>query len=431
MKSICFVGNYAPRCCGIATFTQDLRSSVLNACPGYEATVAVVQSQDDGNAFPSEVRYSIGQGRLAYVKIAQQINQSGARAVSLQHEFGIYGGPDGEWIVDMLRHLTVPVVTTCHTVLREPSRNQRDIIRAIARHSSKIVVMAEKGGEFLRDIYEVPAHKIEVVPHGIPDLSVTEDESRRLRSEMGWGGRPVLLTFGLLSPNKGVEHAIAALPELVRNHPDVLYVIAGATHPNLVRQEGESYRQSLVNLAQDLGVSHNIAFIGRFIPEKELVSLIAAADVYLTPYLSEAQITSGTLAFAFGLGKPVISTPYWYAGELLAGGAGVLVPFGDRDAIARAAGELISDPARRTSMGARAGEKGQEMRWSCVGRPLRGTPAGGRGHARRGNAPRSGAAAGPHVAVILPTTRANDRGVRHLPAWGAGPTGPAPWFLRR
>lgn len=244
----------------------------------------------------------------------------------------------------------------------------RRIIRTIAGLSDKIVVMAEKGAEFLSDIYGVPQAKIEVVAHGIPDLTVTRDETRSLRHRMGWNDRPVMLTFGLLSPNKGVEHAISALPALVREHPEVLYVVAGATHPNLVRQEGESYRQFLMNLAEELGVRGNLAFIDRFIPEKELVSLIAAADIYLTPYLSEAQITSGTLAFAFGLGKPVISTPYWYAEELLADGAGVLVPFGDSEAIAKAAGELISDDTRRTLMGARAAEKGERMRWTCVGR---------------------------------------------------------------
>lgn len=369
MKSICFVGNYAPRCCGIATFTQDLRNSVLRACPGYEANVVVVEGEDDEHAFPPEVQYSIGKGsRASYTDIARKINDSGAAAVSLQHEFGIYGGADGMWIVDMLRHLTVPVVTTCHTVLKNPSANQQAIIQSIARYSAKIVVMAEKGAEFLRDIYAVPAGKIDVVPHGIPDLAVSTEDSRQLRRDLTWHDRPVLLTFGLLSPNKGVEHAISALPQIVRDHPDVLYVIAGATHPNLVKQAGESYRQFLVNLAEELGVSHNISFIDRFIPEKELVSLIAAADVYLTPYLSEAQITSGTLAFAFGLGKPVISTPYWYAQELLAADAGVLVPFADSDAIARAAGELLSDSTRRSTMAANAQSKGERMRWNCVGR---------------------------------------------------------------
>ena len=369
MKSICFVGNYAPRCCGIATFTQDLRSSVLRACEGYVAPVIVVQGEDDENAFPSEVSNSIAKGsRNAYAAIARQINETGAKAVSLQHEFGIFGGPDGEWIVDMLQHLKVPVVTTFHTVLREPTQNQRDIVQAISAQSAKIVVMAEKGAEFLRSIYSVPASKIEVVPHGIPDLAVTAADSAQFRKEMGWDNRPVLLTFGLLSPNKGVEHAISALPAIVRQHPDVLYVIAGATHPNLVRHAGESYRESLVKLAEELGVTRNVAFIDRFIPEKELVSLIAAADVYLTPYLSEAQITSGTLAFAFGLGKPVISTPYWYAQELLDGGAGVLVPFGDSQAIGQAASDLLSDDNRRSQMGATAGEKGHLMRWNCVGR---------------------------------------------------------------
>lgn len=333
------------------------------------APVVVMQGADDEHAFPSEVRWTIPGGRRqAYTDMAGKINESGARAVSLQHEFGIYGGPDGGWIVDLLRQLAVPVVTTLHTVLREPSDNQRSIVQAMARHSARVVVMAEKGADFLREIYDVPHSRIEVIPHGIPDLEITEEECRQLRSGMGWGARPVLLTFGLLSPNKGVEHAIGALPALVKKHPGVLYVIAGATHPNLVRQEGERYRWSLRNLAEQLGVADHIAFVDRFIPEKELVSLIAAADVYLTPYLSEAQITSGTLAFAFGLGKPVISTPYWYAQELLDGGAGVVVPFADSGAIAGAASDLLSDPAARQAMARRARCRGETMRWTAVGK---------------------------------------------------------------
>lgn len=368
MNSICFVGNYAPRCCGIATFTHDLRNSVMHARPGVDAPVAMVVDATDKGTFPREVRFEIAeQDRGAYRRTAAAINASGAQAVSLQHEFGIFGGPCGSWIIDLLEDLTIPVITTCHTVLKTPSPEQRHIIREIARLSQRIIVMARKGAEFLQEIYDVPAEKIEVIQHGIPDLKLSSSEITALRETHGWGTRPVMLTFGLLSPNKGIEHAIRALPEIVRNHPGMLYVVAGATHPNLVREQGETYRNSLIDLAEELGVSANVQFINRFVSEKELVALIGAADLYLTPYLNEAQITSGTLAFAFGLGKPVISTPYWYAEEMLSDGAGILVPFSNSEAIAAAASGLLSDESKRSAMSALARERGASMGWKHVG----------------------------------------------------------------
>ena len=368
MNSVTFLGNYAPRCCGIATFTQDLRAAVQTARPTLRAPVAMMSDDLHGYAYPEEVELVLDEkDRTAYTRAAGVLNRSGASVLSLQHEYGIYGGPAGSWLLDLLRQLHVPVVTTCHTVLRDPSPEQHRVTCEIARHSSRMVVMAEKGREFLRDHYGVPDRKIAVIPHGIPDQRLSVDERDLTRSALGWSQRRVLFTFGLLSPSKGIEHAVRALPEIVRRHPNVLYVVAGATHPNLLREKGEQYRESLRALAIELGVSAHLQFIDRFVSRDELVRLIAAADIYITPYLNEAQITSGTLAYAFGMGKPVISTPYWHAAELLANGNGMLVPFHDTAALAEAANLLIRDDDVREAMSARALNEGRRMSWQAVG----------------------------------------------------------------
>jgi len=368
MNTTAFIGNYAPRCCGIATFTQDLRSAILHARPSWQAPVAMMSDDLHGYAYPEEVTVVIDQNdRSSYAPAAAAINRSGASAISLQHEFGIFGGPSGVWLLGLLRELRIPVVTTCHTVLRDPSPEQHRVMCAVARHSAKIVVMAEKGREFMRDVYQVPLHKIEVIPHGIPDATVTAEERLKVRESMGWSHRQVMFTFGLLGPSKGLEHAIRALPEIVNRHPEVLYVVAGATHPNLVREQGESYRESLMALATELGVADHLQFIDRFVSRDDLIKFIAAADFYTTPYLNEAQITSGTLAYAFGMGKPVISTPYWHAAELLADNLGVLVPFHDSQALAQAANRLLDNEQTTLTMSQRAYDKGRSMTWNAVG----------------------------------------------------------------
>ena len=368
MNTVAFLGNYAPRCCGIATFTQDLRSAVQSARPSLEAPVAMMSDDLHGYAYPGEVKLVVDEkDRRSYAKAAELLNRSGASVVSLQHEYGIYGGPSGVWLLDLLRLLRLPVVTTCHTVLRDPSPQQHQVMSEIARHSAQVVVMAQKGRELLREIYNVPDHKITVIPHGIPDPEISAAGRVAIRETLGWSHRRVLFTFGLLGPSKGIEHAVRALPEIVKHHPDVLYVVAGATHPNLLREQGEQYRDHLRALAEELGVSEHLQFINRFVSRDELVQLIAAADIYITPYLNEAQITSGTLAYAFGMGKPVISTPYWHATELLADGHGVLVPFGNVEALAAAAVALIGDDAARQAMSDLAWQKGRRMTWAAVG----------------------------------------------------------------
>lgn len=368
-RTVAVLGNYAPRCCGIATFTQDLRASLQANRPELAAPVTMTSDDAYDYIYPREVRQVILQeDRPAYRRAARAINASGAEVVTLQHEYGIFGGPDGVYLLDLLDQLRAPVVTTCHTVLKEPSPSQRSIMREIADASERLVVMTEKGREFLVDSYGIDPAKLSIIPHGIPDLRITDAEVAAQRQQLGWTGRKVILTFGLLSPNKGIEHAIRALPAIIDKFPDALYVVVGVTHPNLVRENGEAYREQLVALAKELGVFEHLQFINRFVSREELVRLINAADIYTTPYLNVAQITSGTLAYAFGLGKPVISTPYWHAEELLADGAGILVPFGSSEAQAEATLALLSDNDLRTRMSSRALEIGRKMRWREVGK---------------------------------------------------------------
>ncbi len=369
MKTVVFLGNYAPRCCGIATFTQDLRTAVLEAGIFENAPVAMVSDDPDKYEYPREVEMILNeQDRAGYLAAAEKLNRMNVDAISLQHEFGIYGGPSGMWLLDLLKAVKAPVVTTCHTVLRDPSPEQRHVMEGIARYSARLMVMAEKGRQILRDVYGVPDEKIRVIPHGIPNGTVTPQERAHMRQELGWTERRVLFTFGLVGPGKGIEQAIRALPEIVKEHPDTLYAVAGATHPNLRREQGESYREGLQALAEELGVAEHLQFINRFVSISELIQLIGAADVYLTPYLNEAQITSGTLAYAFGMGKPVISTPYWHATELLADNHGFLIPFGDHAELAKAANTLFHDDTLLADMSHRAFQKGRSMTWEAIGR---------------------------------------------------------------
>jgi len=369
MKTVFLLGNYAPRCCGIATFTQDLRSALLGAGAFQDAPVAMVSDDLERYVYPEEVKIVLSEtNRDGYRAAAESVNRLHIDAVSLQHEFGIFGGPAGSWVLDFLKNVKAPVVTTCHTILRDPSPEQRRIMQDITRYSSRLVVMAEKGRELLGDVYGVPDEKTCVIPHGIPDATVPPAERASIRESLGWSGRKVLFTFGLVGPSKGLEQAILALPEIVKRHPNVLYVVTGATHPNLLRTLGESYREKLQSLAEELNVAEHLQFINRFVSRAELIQLIAAADIYLTPYLNEAQITSGTLAYAFGMGKPVISTPYWHAAELLANDHGILVPFRDHAQLANAANLLLDNDEVREAISARAYEKGRSMTWDAVGR---------------------------------------------------------------
>src|SRR6202022_1350044 len=296
-----------------------------------------------------------------YVRAADFLNTGRFDAVCLQHEFGIFGGEAGAHILVLLSRLTMPVVTTLHTVLAEPTSAQRTVMQRIVEASSKVVVMAKKARELLRTVYQVPDDKIEVIPHGIPDVAFAGPDAAKGR--VGFPGRSVILTFGLLSPNKGIEVMIDAMPSILKRRADAVYVVLGATHPNLVRDQGEAYRESLMARVRELGIEDHVVFLDQFVDQATLLEFISMCDVYVTPYLNEAQMTSGTLAYSFGLGKPVVSTPYWHARELLADGRGVLVPFGNAAAIGNEIAALLTDDARRQAMCERAYAGRRSMTW--------------------------------------------------------------------
>ncbi len=362
---IAFIGNSLPRRCGIATFTNDLRSAVAASRPGTEAIIVAMNDGGQTYAYPPEVGIQINDDRPDdYGRAADALNDLRLDAVSLQHEFGIFGGEAGAHVLSLLSGLQVPIVTTLHTVLAEPSPEQRRVLNRIVTLSSKVIVMAEKGRELLHSVYAVPEEKIAVIPHGIPDAPYADPDAAKQR--LGFSGKSTILTFGLLSKNKGIEVMIDAMPEILRQAPDTIYVVLGATHPNLVRDQGEAYRESLVARTRQRGVEQHVVFLNRFVDEPTLLDYISMCDVYVTPYLNESQMTSGTLAYSFGMGKAVVSTPYWHARELLADGRGVLVPFNDVAAIGKEIAGLLTDDVRRERMRKRAYASSRAMTWGRI-----------------------------------------------------------------
>ncbi|OIR14868.1 GDP-mannose-dependent alpha-(1-2)-phosphatidylinositol mannosyltransferase [mine drainage metagenome] len=365
LAKVAFLGDYLPRKCGIATFTTDLRCAIATAFPELQCPVVPVNDTEDGYDYPPEVRFEVAEQDLpSYLRAADFLNITDVDVLCVEHEFGIFGGPAGSHVLALLRELRMPIVTTLHTVLNEPNAEQRRVMRELTRLSTRLVVMTGRGHDFLRNIYGVPEAKIDVIPHGIPDMPFADPNY--FKDEFAVAGKQVLLTFGLLSPNKGIEYALRALPEIIRQFPGVVYIVLGQTHPNLLRNEGEAYRLSLERLAKELGVQKHVVFFNRFVELEELMRFIGAADIYLTPYLTETQITSGTLAYAFGAGNAVISTPYWHAAELLAQDRGRLVPFRDSAAIAEATIALLRDEPARHALRRNAYKLGREMVWSRV-----------------------------------------------------------------
>lgn len=350
---IAFVGNYLPRECGIATFTTDLCSALAVEYGSARLFAIPVNDPESSYEYPEQVRLEITQDDLAsYERAADFLNFNGNDLVCLQHEYGIYGGVAGRHILTMLRRLKMPIVTTLHTVLREPDAHQRAVLEEIAQLSDRLVVMSDLGSQLLGEVYAIPSGKIDVIPHGVPDLPFMDPNY--FKDKFGTEGKSVLLTFGLLSPNKGIENVILALPAVLARHPNVTYIVSGVTHPHIRKRDGERYREELQTLAARLGVSDHLIFNNRFISNEELVEHVGAADIYITPYQQEAQVVSGTLAIAFGAGKAIISTPYWHAKELLAEKRGVIVPFGRSDAIAEAILALLENDAERHAMRKRA-----------------------------------------------------------------------------
>lgn len=320
-------------------------------------------SDQEGYEYPPEVVFDIPQDDLAaYRSAAYRLNTAGYDLVNVQHEYGIYGGPAGSHLLTLLRELKMPIVPTLHTILQRPNPDQRAVLDEIIGLSQSIVVMSEKARSLLCSVHNVPAEKVVLIPHGIPDLPATEPET--LKKEMGLEGKKVVLTFGLLSPDKGIEFAVEAMAKV----PDATYLVVGQTHPHVRRHSGEAYRESLMAKATEFGVADRVKFIDRFVDDAELARLLKMCDVYVTPYLKEEQITSGTLAYTVGNGKAVVSTPYWHAQELLADDRGILVPMRDSSALANAIGELLTDDERRHTIEEKALAMGQEMRWPAVGK---------------------------------------------------------------
>jgi glycosyltransferase involved in cell wall biosynthesis len=362
ITKLALIGNFLPRQCGLATFTTDVFQAMRARFPDVAVDVYAMDDHPGRYAYPPEVTATIAEQEFpAYLDAARRIEASGAQAIWLQHEYGIFGGAAGEHILALLDRTTLPLVVTLHTVLEAPDTDQRRVMEGLLRRAAKVVVMAEKGRDILTRVYGARPGQIAVVPHGVPDRPLVGADVFKHR--FGWQDRQVVLTFGLLSPGKGIETVIEALPDVAAAHPDLLYVVLGATHPNLVAHEGEAYRDRLKALAAERGVADHVRFIDEFVVYDRLLDYLQAADIYCTPYRNPAQITSGTLSYAVGVGKPVISTPYVHAAELLADGHGVLVPFGDARGFAREIGRLLDDPVARRELSTRAYARGRTMIW--------------------------------------------------------------------
>ena len=380
-----FVGTYPPRQCGIATFTRDLATAVAQDLGGPDraatwskptpigrqgATADIVAIDYEDRPFPAEVRYRLHPDRPAdYLAAADRLNRVGYDVVSLQHEFGIYGGRDGERVLDLIDELAVPVVATLHTVLRHPSDHQRRVLHEVARGAARVVVLSRASARSLSSVYDVDPARIQMIPHGVPDLPFVDPDSAK--PLVGLGHRPVILSFGLLGPGKGYELAIRAMSSVIDLAGDACYVILGATHPELRRKQGEAYRESLQGLVADLGLEQHVRFVDAFVDSPTLGRWLQAADVFVTPYPGAEQAVSGTLAYALGTGKALVSTPYAYAEELLADGRGRLVPFGDSKALGSEIGDLLTHPAARNEARRLAYAYGRRMTWRHVGAEYR------------------------------------------------------------
>jgi glycosyltransferase involved in cell wall biosynthesis len=367
LKRVAFIGNYLPRKCGIATFTSDLAESFSEEYPEIQTMTLAMNDTEEGYPYPSQVRYEISQDdRFDYEHAAHFLNQQAVDIISLQHEYGIYGGPAGSHILTLLRNVTAPVVTTLHTILENPLPEQFRVMKEVIKLSNRLVVMSQRSIKLLREVYGVPIEKIDLIPHGIHDVPFVDPGFHK--DKFNAEGRFVILTFGLLSDNKGIEYVIQALPEVVEHYPNILYVVLGSTHPHVILHEGEKYRESLQAKVSELGLQDNVLFLDQFVNLKDLKEFIGAADIYITPYLGREQIVSGTLAYTLGAGKAVISTPYRYAEELLAEGRGLLVPFKDSKAITEKILYLLENEAERNAMRKRAYLFGRDMIWPSVAR---------------------------------------------------------------
>jgi glycosyltransferase involved in cell wall biosynthesis len=367
IDSVAVIGNYLPRQCGIATFTTDLVEALSEEAPDINCWAVAINDKPEGYAYPEKVRFEINQNNLTDYSVASEfLNISQVDIVCVQHEYGLFGGPAGSHLLKLLGEIRMPVVTTLHTVLRDPAPEYREVMCKLSDLSDKLIVMSRKAFDFLKDIYSVPEEKIAFIHHGIPDTPFIDSSFNK--DKFGVEGKKVMLTFGLLSPNKGIENVLRALPSVTRKHPDVTYIILGATHPHILKTHGEEYRISLQQLVRKLNISGNVIFQNRFVELKELCEFLGIADIYVTPYLEEAQITSGTLAYAMGTGKAVISTPYWYATEMLAEGRGRIVPFNNPYTMAEQIIDLLDNDVTRHAIRKKAYTFCREAIWKEVSR---------------------------------------------------------------
>jgi glycosyltransferase involved in cell wall biosynthesis len=365
LQRIALLGNHLPRQCGIATFTTDLSAAIAAEFPALDCFVVAMNDPGRRHAYPSRVRFEIEESDVAsYRRAVDFLNVSTVGAVSLQHEYGIFGGRAGNLVLPLLGELRMPLVTTLHTILAAPDPGQRRVMDEIVRLSERLVVMSEHSAAMLQQVHGVSPDRIDVIPHGIPEAMFAQGD----KDHLGVAGKSVILTFGLLSPDKGIEHVVDALPAILEAYPDTVYIVLGATHPHVLEESGETYRLMLEARAQRLGVDGSMIFHNRFVSQAELGEFLSAADIYVTPYLNPEQSTSGTLAYAVGAGKAVISTPYRYANELLADGRGILVPPRDSGAIAKEVIGLLADDERAAAMRQRATEFGRGMAWGAIAR---------------------------------------------------------------
>jgi glycosyltransferase involved in cell wall biosynthesis len=369
---IAVIGNHLPRQCGIATFTTDLCNAIAAEYGAAQLLVVAINDGQSSYQYPERVRFEISEGDLAsYREAAEFLNAGNVDLVCLQHEYGIFGGKSGNYIIELLKHLRMPVITTLHTVLREPNLDQRVVMHKIAARSERLIVMSQHSSRILQEVFGVRAEKIDLIPHGIPDLPFEQPDLYKNR--FSCQDKSVLLTFGLLSPNKGFESVIQAMPGILARHSNAVYMIAGATHPHVRAREGDRYRLELQALAKKLGVEQQVLFVNRFVAPEEMAALVGSADIYITPYCHEAQAVSGTLAFALGAGKAIISTPYWHAAEVLDHGRGMLVPFESPAAIAKATFALLDDDKARQAMRERAYLYSRPMIWKRVAQSYMGS----------------------------------------------------------
>jgi glycosyltransferase involved in cell wall biosynthesis len=363
--NIAYVSTFPPQECGIATFTRDLASSIAKYTPFSDPMVMALTEEADIEPFPKIVKSRVKRSDLqSHKDAAKFINDSDITAVSLQHEYGIYGGPDGEHVLAFLERVDKPVIATLHTVLFSPSHNQKRIVQHMGELASALVVMVKMGKDILVDSYGIPPEKVHVIPHGVPN--VHRVSATVVKKSLGLSGRTVISTFGLINRGKGIEYAIKAMPAIVKKHPSTIYLVLGETHPGVRNYEGESYRKELIQLVAELGLERNVRFNNRFLSLEELVNYLCATDVYITPYVNRDQITSGTLAYALGCGKAIISTPYLYAEEVLSGGRGMLVDFRDPDGIAEVANNMLANNALRERMETKAYRYGRRAAWFNV-----------------------------------------------------------------